>query len=182
MAPFFGSMTMATGELHDMDYPVQTLEREYVTDSGGAGKWRGGCGTSSGIRALAPMFLHTYVIGTRYPMRGFHGGRDGAPNRFAIREGTADEVAIETTAFAEPISAGEVMRAKLGGGGGWGDPLERDPAAVLEDVLDEYVSLAGAHRDYGVVIIEEDMTVDEAATRALRESMARGDAAALAGT
>jgi N-methylhydantoinase B len=182
MAPFFGAMTMATGELHDMDYPVQTLEREYVTDSGGAGKWRGGCGTSSGIRALAPMFLHTYVIGTRYPMRGFHGGRDGAPNRFAIREGTADEIAVEATAFAEPISAGEVIRAQLGGGGGWGDPLERDPAAVLEDVLDEYVSVAAARRDYGVVIIEDDMTVDEAATRALRESMARGDAAALAGT
>jgi N-methylhydantoinase B len=68
------------------------------------------------------------------------------------------------------------MRAELGGGGGWGDPLERDPAAVLEDVLDEYVSVAGARRDYGVVIVEGEMTVDEAATRALRESMAGGGA------
>ena len=66
------------------------------------------------------------------------------------------------------------MRAELGGGGGWGDPLEREPAVVLEDVLDEYVSVAGARRDYGVVIVEDDMTVDEAATRALRESITRG--------
>jgi hypothetical protein len=62
--------------------------------------------------------------------------------------------------------------AVMGGGGGWGDPLERDPADVLEDVLDEYVSLEGARRDYGVVIDEEAMRVDEGATARLREEMA----------
>jgi N-methylhydantoinase B len=84
MAPFFGAMTMATGELHDMLYPVQTMGREYITDSGGAGKWRGGLGTSTRIRTLAPMFLHTYLIGTKYPMRGFWGGQDGSPNNKEI--------------------------------------------------------------------------------------------------
>jgi N-methylhydantoinase B len=173
LAPFFGAMTMATGELHDRHYPVQTLGREYITDSGGPGKWRGGLGTSVAIRALAPMFLHTYLIGTKYPMRGFHGGKDGAPNRVVIRAGTPAEKEVSQTAFQEPLSEGHVTIADMGGGGGWGDPLERDPAAVREDVLDEYVSLEGARRDYGVVIDAETMNVEEAATARLRREMAQ---------
>jgi len=172
MAPFFGAMTMGTGELHDMDFPVHTIGHDYIPDSGGAGKWRGGCGAAMKLKALAPMFLHTYAIGTKYPMRGFNGGSDGAPNHYVVREGTAAELVVERTAFEEPLSAGHVIHAKLGGGGGWGDPFERDPAAVLEDVLDEYVSPGGARRDYGVVIDEDEMKVDEEATAALRERMA----------
>lgn len=152
MPSFFGAMTMATGELHDMYYPVQTLGREYITDSGGAGKWRGGLGTSARLTALAPMFVHTYVIGTKYPMRGCSGGSNGSPNRFVLRAGTPTETVVEKTAFEEPLSAGHETVAELGGGGGWGDPLQRDPAAVLDDVKDEYVSLEAARREYGVVI------------------------------
>lgn len=85
MPAFFGAMTMATGELHDLLYPVQTLGREYITDSGGPGKWRGGLGTSTRLRSRADMFAHTYVIGTKYPMRGLCGGADGSPNRVVLR-------------------------------------------------------------------------------------------------
>ncbi len=173
MAPFFGAMTMATGELHDMYFPVQTLEREYATDSGGPGKWRGGLGVDLRMKALAPMFMHTYLIGTKYPMRGFNGGMDGSPNSIVLREGTPDELVVEQTAFEEPISSGHIASARLGGGGGWGDPLERDPAAVLEDVLDEYVSLEGARRDYGVVIDEREMIIDAESTKVLREQIAK---------
>jgi N-methylhydantoinase B len=172
MAPFFGAMTMGTGELHDMYFPVETIGREYITDSGGPGQWRGGCGAAIKMKTLAPMFLHTYAIGTKYPMRGFHGGMDGAPNHYVIREGTPDEMVIEHTAFEEPLSSGHIVHARLGGGGGWGDPLKRDPATVLEDVLDEYVSVKGARRDYGVVVTEREMRVDEEATKTLREQMA----------
>jgi N-methylhydantoinase B len=154
MAPFFGAMTMATGELHDMFFPVQTLGREYIADSGGPGKWRGGCGASLRLKALSPMFLHTYVIGTKYPMRGFNGGMDGSLNKIVIREGTSAETQVRATAFNEPLSSGHLVHAELGGGGGWGDPLERPPAAVLDDILDEYVSIEGARKYYGVVIIE----------------------------
>jgi hypothetical protein len=97
---------------------------------------------------------------------------DGAPNRIVIRAGTPAETEVLQTAFEEPLSAGHVTFAAMGGGGGWGDPLERDPAAVLEDVLDEYVSLEGARRDYGVVIDEQAMKVDHEATARLREEMA----------
>ena len=72
------------------------------------------------------------------------------------------------------MEAGQRLNYDYGGGGGWGDPLDRDPQAVLDDVLDEYVSVAGAERDYGVVLTGslEDLTlaVDETATEELRES------------
>jgi len=171
MPPFFGAMTMATGELHDMHFPVRTMEREYVTDSGGAGRWRGGLGTRAKLEALAPMFVHTYLIGTKYPMRGFEGGCAGSPNSVLLRAGTPEELRVADTAFEEPLSAGHVALAELGGGGGWGDPLERPPTAVLEDVLDEYVSVEGARRDYGVVIDAGLLQVDEEATRRLRVRM-----------
>jgi N-methylhydantoinase B len=71
-----------------------------------------------------------------------------------------------------PIAAGQKINYDYGGGGGWGSPLDRDPQAVLDDVLDEYVSVEGAARDYGVVLTGSlaDLTlaVDVAATDALR--------------
>ena len=73
-----------------------------------------------------------------------------------------------------PVDAGQLINYDYGGGGGWGDPLDRDPQAVLDDVLDEYVSIDGARRDYGVVLIgsldELALEVDEVATDELRAS------------
>ena len=75
------------------------------------------------------------------------------------------------------LDTGEQLVYEFGGGGGWGDPLDRDPAAVLDDVWDEYVSVEGARRDYGVVITGslEDMTLalDEAATADARADRRR---------
>ena len=74
-----------------------------------------------------------------------------------------------------PVDTGQRICYDYGGGGGWGDPLQRDPQAVLDDVFDEYVSVEGARRDYGVVLTGsfDDLTlaVDEAATAALRRSL-----------
>ena len=67
------------------------------------------------------------------------------------------------------MAEGDVFRAMLAGGGGWGDPLERDPARVLDDVLNEKVSAECARLDYGVVVDVDAMQVDEEATHALRE-------------
>lgn len=168
LAPFFGAMTMGTGEIRDMIYPADTLGREYITDSGGPGKWRGGLGTRNTQRARAPYFAHTYVIGNRFPMPGFKGGMDGSRNKLVLRSGQPNEVLVETTAFNFPMSAGDTFYYELGGGGGWGDPLERDPLAVLEDVIDEYVSIEAAGKYYGVVIDEKSMSVDQKGTETLR--------------
>jgi N-methylhydantoinase B len=81
---------------------------------------------------------------------------------------------VAHTADWVPITAGQRVMYDYGGGGGWGDPLDRDPAAVLDDVLDEYISVDAAPRDYGVVLRGslDDLTlaVDEDATDQLRAS------------
>jgi len=169
LPPDFGSMVMATAELHDMYFPWLTIEREFMTDSGGPGQWRGGVATAVRQKALAPMWAHTYLIGTKYTMRGIAGGMDGPPNITVLREGATDELIIETTGYGVPLSPGHVLSVKFGGGGGWGDPLKRDPKMVLEDVLDEYVSLESAFDDYGVVINEKTLEVDEKATADCRK-------------
>jgi N-methylhydantoinase B len=92
-----------------------------------------------------------------------------------IRYGSDDPYRVQHTADWVPISAGERVMYDYGGGGGWGDPLDRDPQAVLDDVLDEYVSFEGAQRDYGVVLTGslDDLTlaIDESATEHLRAEL-----------
>lgn len=171
LPPFFGAMTQSTGELHDMQYPVQTLSREFIPDSGGPGKWRGGLGTRMILKARSPFFAHTYVIGTKYPMRGFNGGMDGSANKVVLRVDQPNEIDVSTTAFEIPLSAEDTLRADLGGGGGWGDPLDRDPQAVLEDVLDEYVSMDAAREFYGVVISKKTREIDALSTEDLRRTL-----------
>jgi N-methylhydantoinase B len=116
--------------------------------------------------------VYTYVVGMKYPMPGICGGQPGAPNQLTIRYGSDDPFVVQHTADWVPISAGQRLCYDYGGGGGWGDPLDRDPQAVLDDVLDEYVSHEGAERDYGVVLTGSlaDLTlaIDHDATEALR--------------
>jgi len=171
----FGNLIRATGEINESIFPVRHLARDYATDSGGPGKWRGCPGTLYVKELLAPSQIFTYVVGMKYPMPGIAGGKEGAPNQLTLRCGSPYQQVVETTAFYVPHEAGERYEYRYGGGGGWGDPLERDPQAVLDDVLDEYVSIEGARRDYGVVLTGSlaalDLAIDEGATEALRARM-----------
>ncbi|HSP97070.1 MAG TPA: hydantoinase B/oxoprolinase family protein [Candidatus Dormibacteraeota bacterium] len=168
----FGNLIRATGEINESIFPVRHLARDYATDTGGPGQWRGCPGTLYVKQILAPSQVYTYVVGRKYPMPGIAGGGNGAPNELTLCAGTPREQVVETTAFYVPFAAGDRYEYRYGGGGGWGDALARDPQAVLDDVLDEYVSLEGARRDYGVVLTGTlealDLAIDDAATRALR--------------
>jgi N-methylhydantoinase B len=170
----FGNLWKATAEINESLFPHVQWGRDYRTDSGGAGQWRGLCGSHYEKEVLVDAKVYTYVVGMKYPMPGICGGRPGAPNEMVIRYGSEDPYRVQHTADWVPVSAGERVMYDYGGGGGWGDPLERDPQAVLDDVLDEYVSVEGASRDYGVVLtgsLEElTLAVDESATTALRAS------------
>jgi N-methylhydantoinase B len=108
-------------------------------------------------------------------MPGICGGTNGSPNEMILRYGSDDPYRVAHTANWVPMQAGERVMFNYGGGGGWGNPLDRDPQAVLDDVLDEYVSIEGARRDYGVVITGslEDLTLalDDTATERLRAEM-----------
>ena len=170
----FGNLIRATAEINESIFPHRQLARDYITDSGGAGQWRGGCGTLYRKQLTAPATVYTYVVGRKYPMPGIAGGKPGAPNRLELRVGGACEDAGQTTRLVLH-AAGEAIAYHYGGGGGWGDPLERDPARVLDDVLDEYVSVERARHDYGVVLTGTlealDLAVDAQATTDLRSAM-----------
>ena len=171
----FGNLWKATAEINESLFPHVQWSRDYRTDSGGAGQWRGLCGSHYEKEVLVDAKVYTYVVGMKYPMPGICGGKPGAPNEMVIRYGSDDPFRVKHTAEWVPVGAGQRVMYDYGGGGGWGDPHARDPEAVLDDVLDEYVSVEGAARDYGVVLSGslEDLTlaVDGPATERLRFSL-----------
>jgi N-methylhydantoinase B len=173
-AASFGNLWKATAEINESLFPHVQWGRDYRTDSGGPGQWRGLCGSHYVKEVRVPAKVYTYVVGMKYPMPGIAGGRPGAPNRLVLRANSDDPYVVQHTANWVPLEAGHHVVYDYGGGGGWGDPLERDPLAVLDDVLDEYVSVEGAERDYGVVLTGslEDLTlaVDDGATDACRRA------------
>ena len=173
-AAAFGNLWKATAEINESLYPHVQWERDYRTDSGGPGQWRGLCGSHYVKEVRVDAKVYTYVVGMKYPMPGICGGQPGEPNKLTIRYESDDPYVVQHTADWVPMAAGQRLNYDYGGGGGWGDPLDRDPQAVLDDVLDEYVSVEGATRDYGVVLTGsvDDLTiaVDDAATTSLRAS------------
>jgi N-methylhydantoinase B len=171
----FGNLYKAPAELHEPTFPHLLWDRDLQIDTGGPGQWRGGCGSHYVKETLVPARVHTYVMGAKYPMPGIAGGKPGSPNRLTLKAGSGEDVVVDFTAEWVEHEAGDKIVYEFGGGGGWGDPLDRDPQAVLDDVLDEYVSLDAARRDYGVVLtgsLEElTLTVDVAQTADLRAQM-----------
>ncbi len=177
MPASFGNLIRATAEIKESLFPVRHECCDYQTDSGGAGKWRGGCGSRIVKRLTTDATVNSYMVGIKYPMPGMEGGKNGAANRLTLHFGTDHEVEVAVMANAVPHKKGEAFEYRYGGGGGFGDPLEREPEKVLEDVLDEYVSIEGARRDYGVVLsgtfAEYDLAIDARATSELRAEMRR---------
>jgi N-methylhydantoinase B len=175
MCSALGNLILQTAEEGESSFPVRHLGRELTIDTGGAGQWRGQAGTKNIKQILAPANASCWMVSMSNPLRGMGGGDDAAPyeNRFMV--GTAEEYRIENAAFNVPMSEGAVMAYQYGGGGGFGNPLEREAEAVKEDVLDELVSINAARERYGVVftggIEAMDLAVDDAATEALRKKL-----------
>jgi N-methylhydantoinase B len=173
----FGNLIRATAEINESIFPVRQLARDYETDSGGPGEFRGGCGSLYRKQVLVPATVYTYVVGKKYPMPGIAGGHDGSPNKLMTRVGGDEPFEVGDLSQRIPHQAGECYEYHYGGGGGWGDPLARPAEKVLEDVLDEYVSVEAARRDYGVVLtgsLEDfSLAIDAKGTQALRAKMSR---------
>jgi N-methylhydantoinase B len=104
---------------------------------------------------------------------GAAGGKAAAGSIYILNPGTEREQVVPTKTDYLPIKTGDLLRVMTTGGGGWGDPLERDPAKVLEDVSLGLVSAAAAEKDYGVVIDGTAMTVCSAETAKLRREIRR---------
>ncbi len=158
-------------------YPVHFQRQELRQDSGGPGRFRGGLGF---VRECEVLFDSTYsLLGDHnfVPPAGVFGGESGAPARWElIRDGEVRRISPEfrSKTAGAPLRAGDVIRLSTQGGGGFGDPLERDPARVRQDVADGKVSPEKARRSYGVVLDGDDMTVDVEATREQRAELATG--------
>ena len=146
--------------------PMVFWKRQLRENSAGAGKFRGGLGQSVEIssREGTPFALFAAYQRQIFPARGSDGGHDGAAGSFWLKGG--GELGSRGKQI---IPANEHLVIEIPGGGGLGNPAERDPAAVLKDVVSGLVSGEMA-RDIYKVAITDDLTVDEEGTRALREA------------
>ncbi len=148
--------------------PLVLRRKEMRIDSGGPGRHRGGLGQTLviGVRTDQPYRLASMFDRTRFPARGYRGGKAGAPGEIVLSSGERPHPKQTLS-----LPAGTEVTLSLPGGGGFFDPLERPPELVLEDVLDGLVSPESARWDYGAVIDPSAMAVDRPATEELRRSL-----------
>jgi len=161
----------------ELKCPVLVEGRALRTDSGGAGKYRGGLGIDMRVRNLVEgKWNFELVRRNQCPPWGLWGGEPGEYGMYLVREPGEREFRVAGGAHhAVPVRTEVIVRT--GGGGGWGDPLERDPMAVRADVQEEFISARSAREHYGVVLTDE-LAVDHAATEAARNTIrsTRGNA------
>lgn len=153
-------------EVYENKFPVMLHRYGLRTDSGGPGKSRGGCGVYREYTLESDAWLSLWFERSVTTPWGLFGGRGGVGPNVTIR--SADETLEGLYKVnAKPVDDGTVILLETAGGGGYGDPLERDPKAVQRDVRNGYVSAEAAEADYGVVLTPE-LDIDEAATSARR--------------
>jgi len=156
-------------EFTESRFPFLVERLGLAVDSGGPGEFRGGLGYDKHIRMLKDASFMSIADRSILACWGVRGGRAGQPFSVVVDPGGPNERAVDALADGETVRAGEVIRIRTTGGGGWGDPLDRPVEAVLRDVRWGKVSVAGALGDYGVVVT--DGAGDEGATASLREQL-----------
>jgi N-methylhydantoinase B len=162
-------------EFTESRFPLRIERLGLAMDSGGPGRYRGGCGYEKDIRVLRDAHFMSIADRSILSCWGVNGGKAGQPFSITVDPGGPDEHQVDALADGEPLTAGTVVRVRTTGGGGWGDPLERPVAEVLQDIKWRKVSVEGARRDYGVVITA-DGAADQAATETLRAELRAGRA------
>jgi N-methylhydantoinase B len=164
----FANMASHSVEVTEAEQPIQLLAYEFVPDRAGAGMFRGGVPFRRDYRFLeAEGTLQVRSDRRVHRPFGLYGGSPGAPSENVLNpDSDAQPLPSKLTMT---IRRGDVFRHVLAGGGGWGDPLARDPARVLRDVRNELLSVGKAAADYGVVI--DAGAVDAAATARLRAEL-----------
>jgi N-methylhydantoinase B len=159
--------------------PVEVLETKspmfiesygYRPDSAGAGRHRGGVGVGRAYRFLAPSIGICIVYKTKTRPWAVAGGREADNNHIVLNPGTDHEV-VQGGSYNR-LEVGEVLVNNTGGGGGYGNPYEREPSRVAADVRNGFVSVGAAEREYGVVVDPVSFAVDDAATARAREAIA----------
>ena len=150
--------------------PLRVNRYELRDQAPAKGRWRGGIGSVREFAFLSDGAFSVEGEGHKYRPWGFAGGDDGSTASLSLRPASAVEAALPSKVPYRGASSGDRLIAVGPNGGGYGNPLERDPEVVLSDMLDGYISAEQAQADYGVVI--RGKALDVAATDALRTSAA----------
>jgi N-methylhydantoinase B len=163
-------------EFTEARFPLVVERLGLAVDSGGPGRFRGGLGYEKLIRMRVDGYFMSIADRSILSCWGVNGGRAGRPFQVTIDPGGPGQRDVDAMADGEFVPAGTLIRIRTTGGGGWGDPLERDPALVARDVRWGKVSVAAAVADYGVVLTgpEDDPVVDGEATGRLRGDLRAG--------
>jgi N-methylhydantoinase B/oxoprolinase/acetone carboxylase alpha subunit len=156
----------------ELNHAMRAVRYELREEQPAPGEWRGGIGSVRTWLMEVDTFLGSEADNRSDPPAGALGGHDGRSGAFIRNPGTDREEVLFSKVTQEVCKAGDVLEIRLPSGGGFGDPLARDPQAVLDDVEDEYLTAEDARRDYGVVLDTDSWTVDEVATRELRSARA----------
>ncbi len=170
-APHPGSNIANTPvEIAQVELPVRIERYGFVPDTGGAGRHRGALAQVREVRCLADeAALPIRSDKRRFPPYGLAGGRPGTPSLNLFNPD--GEARLLPTMGTTTVHRGDLLRHVLACGGGWGDPLDRDPARVLADIRNEKITPAYAHREYGVVLDPATGEVDPAATATRRAAL-----------
>ena len=161
-------------EVLESQYPVRIRRFELIQDSGGAGRFRGGVSRRRLYEALAPAQLNVrHSMGFILSPNGVAGGQPGRKGRVVVNPDTSSEVDVKGWSYE--LKPGDTLAFDAAGGGGFGDPFERDPQLILRDVVAGFVSIEGARNDYGVVVRAENGTLalDIEATQEFRATGSR---------
>ncbi len=161
----YANLASQSIEVTEAEQPIQIRAYEFIQDAMGPGKYRGGAPFRREYRLTADEAI-LQVRSDRRVHRpyGLYGGGPGRPSMNYLNPATENQ--LLPSKLTMTIRRGDVFRHEVAGAGGWGDPLARDPALVLRDARNEFISLDAARREYGVVIESEH--VDAPATAALR--------------
>ncbi|MGH8432594.1 MAG: hydantoinase B/oxoprolinase family protein, partial [Solimonas sp.] len=146
--------------------PLRIERYELRENVAAAGRWRGGVGSIRHLRFLAPGSVSLESDGHKYPPKGLFGGADGTPSELIRTTAEGKETHLPSKLPHHAFNQGDSIIAIRACGGGYGNPLERDPQDVLDDVLDEYITTEQALAQYGVKIANGQ--IDIAATNAAR--------------
>jgi N-methylhydantoinase B len=163
-----GDVRNAPIEKMELRWPILVRRRELRADSGGPGQHRGGLGVETEVEGLVEGHWSLTDMGRQaYPPWGIEGGKPGATSASLMKLPTEDAFK-PVNLVRHMVPAGTAAVIATAGGGGWGNPLNRNPKLVRQDVLDGYVTIESAALDYGVVINPQTMEIDAAGTQALR--------------
>jgi N-methylhydantoinase B len=173
VSPVAANLSNVPVEEVELHQPARVERYGFLPDTEGAGKWRGSLSVVRELRFTGEeAIMQVRSDRRKFPPYGLEGGEPGSPSNSILNPGPRQEQL--PTKLTMPIKHGDVLRHNLAGGGGYGDPLQRDPALVLEDVLDGKLSVERAAAKYGVVIDLKNERVDDAKTSSRRRGHSHG--------